>query len=321
MNSERTIRTFATSVSGDYKATDKLRIIGGIRADRFSTPDDIYISYQLASTYKLNDKNIIRAAHSRSNSGSFLGPNFLNVDIEVATPFGTIVSDFRGNQDVDLFRVSTIELGYRSRLSSNLEINVELFRQVGENSSALVEDVPPAGTIPGISRRGSFQQLDLRAIQNGVTISANYVPVKSIQVKPFMTWQSTETEDLLSGLSTPAFDPVNNIETLTDVDNDQTPTLFGGAYINYQPINKLNINLNPYYTSQQRQYSFYSLIAGPEVGDIDNKFIMNAKVSYDITNNVNLYVNGRNIFDNDSREYFGGDRNGGLYLIGLNVKF
>lgn len=320
LNNERTIRTFATSLSADYRITDKWRAIGGVRFDRFSQPDDVYVSYQLANTYKINDKNLIRAVIAKSNSGSFIGPNFLDVDLSFPTPFGEGQLLFQGNDDLELFSVRTIELGYRTKVFNNLELNFELFRQVGENASALIGEAPP--TPNPLSLAASFKQLDLKAIQNGITFSANYVPYSSLQIKPFLTWQSTTTENAPTGLSTPAIDAENNITNLEDIDNDQTPTIFGGAYINYQPTKKLNINLNPYYTSAQTQYSFYSL-SNPttDIGDIDGKLIFNAKVSYDITNNVNLYVNGRNIFDNDSREYFGADRNGGLYLVGLNVKF
>lgn len=321
LNNERTIRTFAVSLSTNYNITDKWRVIGGIRLDRFSQPDDVYLSYQVASTYSINDKNLIRAVIARSNSGSFIGPNFLDVDLQFPTPFGQGDLVFQGNDDLDLFTVNMVELGYRTKISNNLELNFELFRQVGDNTSALVAEAAPSAANP-LSGAASFKQLELRAIQNGITFSANYVPHAALQIKPFITWQSTEVEDLHAGLNTPDIDPVNNIATLEDTDNDQTPSIFGGAYINYQPIKKLNINLNPYYTSAQTQYSFYS-VTNPdaEIGNIDNKFILNARIGYDITENVNFYVNGRNIFNNDSREYFGADRNGSLYLVGLNVKF
>ncbi|MEL7002171.1 MAG: TonB-dependent receptor [Bacteroidota bacterium] len=321
LNNEKTIRTFAASLSANYQISDNWRAIGGVRFDRFSQPEDVYVSYQFATTYNINENNLIRGVVARSNSGSFIGPNFLDVDISFPSPFGEGTLLFQGNEDLELFSVNMIELGYRTKLTSNLELNFELFRQVGENARALIAEVPETAANP-LSGAASFRQIDLKAIQNGVTFSANYVANSSLQIKPFITWQSTEVENLPTGLYTADRNPANNIDNVEDVDNDQTPTLFGGAYINYQPVNKLNINLNPYYTSAQTQYSFYSLDnPATEAGDIDNKFILNAKVSYDITNNFNLYVNGRNIFDNDSREYFGADRNGSLYLVGLNVKF
>lgn len=321
LNNERTIRTFAASLTANYQITDKWRAIGGVRFDRFSQPEDVFVSYQVASTYSLNENNLIRAVIAKSNSGSFIGPNFLDVNITFPTPFGDGNLLFQGNDNLDLFSVNMLELGYRTKVLSNLELNFEFFRQVGENARALITDVPQGAPNP-FSGAAMFQVLDLKATQTGITFSANYVANSSFQIKPFITWQSTEVEDAPTGLRTAAIDPVNNISNVEDVDNDQTPTLYGGAYINYKPTSKLNINLNPYYTSAQTQYSFYSLDnPGTNAGDIDNKFIMNAKVSYDITDNFNLYVNGRNIFDNDSREYFGADRNGGLYLVGLNVKF
>ncbi len=51
-------------------------------------------------TYKLNSKNLFRLAVTRSNSGSFIGYNFLNIGC------GQI-----GNTNLDLFTINIIDLG------------------------------------------------------------------------------------------------------------------------------------------------------------------------------------------------------------------
>ncbi|UII32017.1 TonB-dependent receptor [Fulvivirga ulvae] len=311
LNDEQTIRSFAGSLGFDYDLTEDWRIVGGIRMDKFSTPDEAYISYQLATTYNLNEKNLIRAVYAKSNSGSFIGPNYVNI---VFPSNGNIVN-YTGNEDLDLFQIQMVELGYRSKISNNLELNIELFRQVAENAYVIIFDAAP-GLVSY-----TYENIDAKAKQNGVTLSANYVASNKFQVKPFITYQKTEVEDLPTGYRTANVDPVNNINNTVDVDNDQTPSLFGGLYLNYKPVKNLNINLNPYYMGEQNQYSFYSLSnPASDIGEIDSKLILNAKIGYDITKNINIYLNARNLADNDSREFIGADRNGRLLLGGVRVQ-
>lgn len=311
LNDEQTIRSFAGSLGVDYHITDAWRVVGGIRMDKFSTPDEAYVSYQLATTYHINENNVVRAVYAKSNSGSFIGPNYVNI---VFPNNGNIVS-YSGNEDLDLFQIHMVELGYRTKISNHLELNVELFRQRTDNSYIILLDAEP-GLV-----HYSYENIDAEATQNGVTLSANYVASNKFQVKPFITYQQTEVENLPTGFRTAAVDPVNNISNTVTVDNDQTPSLFGGLYLNYRPVKSLNINLNPYYMSEQNQYSFYSL-ANPasDLGEIDSKLIINAKVAYDVTKNINVYINARNLSDNNSREFIGADRNGMLLLGGVRVK-
>lgn len=311
LNDEQTIRSFAGSLGVDYDITENWRLVGGVRMDKFSAPDEAYVSYQLATTYNINENNLVRAVYAKSNSGSFIGPNYVNI---VFPNNGSIVS-YSGNEDLDLFQIQMIELGYRTKVSNNLELNAELFHQVAENAYVILLDAEP-GLI-----NYSYENIDAKATQNGVTLSANYVASNKFQVKPFITYQQTEVEDLPTGFRTAVIDPVNNIDNTVTVDNDQTPSWFGGLYLNYKPVKNLNINFNPYYMSEQGQYSFYSL-ANPasNVGEIDGKLILNAKVAYDVTKNINVYINARNLSDNDSREFVGADRNGGLLLGGVRVQ-
>ena len=73
------IKTSSAFLRTDYRPFEKLRIIAAGRADKFSTPNATYFAYEVASTYKLNSKNLLRAAVTRSNSGSFIANNFLNL--------------------------------------------------------------------------------------------------------------------------------------------------------------------------------------------------------------------------------------------------
>jgi len=45
---------------------------------------------------------------------------------------------------------------------------------------------------------------------------------------------------------------------------------------------------------------------------------MNAKVSYEVVKNLNLFINARNLFGTDSREFYAADQTAGLYTGGLS---
>ena len=59
-------------------------------------------------------------------------------------------------------------------------------------------------------------------------------------------------------------------------------------------------------------------LATGEAGDISGKFMVNLKANWSVTKTVSLFLNGRNIFNDDSREFFGADQIGGLYTAGAS---
>jgi iron complex outermembrane receptor protein len=302
-NGSNKINTTAGFLRTDLNLTKKFRVIAGIRVDKFSTPDDAYLAYELASTYKLNDNNLVRAAITRSNSGSFLGYNYLNIG-------GMIV----GNENLDIFTLDMIEVGYRLQLTKNLQFDIDAFRQKAENMTAIMQ----------MSSNQQFQNIPATATQTGLTFSVNFVPNEKLQFKPFITFQKTDTEDLPSLFVDPSLGiPV----TYSDSEHLYTPGSFGGFYFNYRATNKLNVNLNGYYFSKHTNYdSSYDAEnpgSAPEQyreGQISGKFLLNAKVSYEVMKGLNAFVSGRNALGSSSREFYGSEQTKGLLLAGLSYK-
>ncbi len=293
---EVTISTSSAFVRTDLKPIESLRIIAALRVDRFSSPDDAYLAYELATTYKLNESNLIRAAITRSNSGSFIGNNFLNLSVPTANPGVSFLRS--GNENLNLFRVDMIEFGYRSKLSKQVQLDIDVFQQKAENFTALILTSP-------VSQE--FKNIPTTATQRGITLSLNIVPVEKLQFKPFITLQSTETSDLPSSYNDPAIDPS---VTYSTTKNKNTPGFYGGYFLNYKVTKALNVNINGYYFGAHQQ-------GATGLNDINGKVLVNAKVSYTI-NNVSIFLNGRNALNNNSREFFGADRTAGLYTAGLS---
>jgi len=306
---EQTVENVAASLMTDIDITDDLRLVAGGRIDKFNSPDEAYFSYQLAATYSINENNLVRAVVSKSNSGSFIGPNYLDVQFPAANLY------YQGNQNLDLFQIQMFEVGYRAKLSDKLQLDVELYRQQAENTNALIAGIPEAPYTPG-GEYFLYVNMPAESVQNGVTLSANYVPSSSVQLKPFVTFQQTETDNLASSQS------VFGLADLSDVENDQTPAVYGGFYLNVKATDKLTVNLNPYFTGEQQLYSFYDNVnPATTVGQIDSRLIVNAKINYAINDNFNVYINGRNLLGEEKAEFYGTDRTTMLILGGASIKF
>lgn len=304
---EKEINTSAAFIRTDLKPIEKLRIMAAVRMDKFSVPDDSYFAYELATTYKLNDKNLVRAAVTRSNSGSFIGNNYLNLNVPVPNGGGPGIDlnyIRRGNENMKLFTVDMIELGFRSKLSKNLQIDLDIFSQKAKNLNALiVKGTDGTLTNGAFNYIQEFDDIPTTASQVGTTLSLNFVPNDKIQIKPFVTLQKTELQKVYSDYTLAA--------TLSDKDHKTTPAIYGGYYANIKASSKLNININGYYFTEQTDSNISaSKVAG--------NFILNTKVSYHITPSLNVFVNGRHIAGNDSREFYGGDKIKGLLLGGLS---
>ncbi|MEJ7643929.1 MAG: TonB-dependent receptor [Chryseolinea sp.] len=302
-NAENSITTIAGYLRADLNFTDKFRVLGGLRLDKFSDPDDAYLAYELASTYKINANNLVRLAVTRSNSGSFVGYNFLNIA-------GAQV----GNSNLNIFTLNMIELGYRVQLSSKLQFDIDVFRQTGENLTAIIQTSGPL----------QFHNVPTKATQIGTTFSLNFVPNEKVQVKPFFTFQQTDTKDLPSVYVDPTIVPEGFV-TYNDSKHAYTPGSYGGFYFNLRPTSKFNINLSSYYFTKQNQYdgSQYNGDGSKKepqysFGQVKGKFLLNAKVSYEIIKNLTVFVNARNAFATSAREFYAGDQTGGLYTGGLS---
>lgn len=311
LNGKASINTLAGFVRTDINLTQKWRVLAAVRADRFSAPDKTYAAYEFASTYKLNDNNIVRVAVTRSNSGSFIGYNYLNV--VQPTPVPGIDGTQKGNTNMKLFTINMVEVGYRVKANNKLQFDIDLFHQKAENFTAVLGD-EFNGTINSVTGY-RFYNVPTTATQNGATLGINFVPSEKVQFKPFVTVQSTKTTDLPSSFAAPALDPGLTYSSST---HKNTPSFYGGYYLNYKLNRKFNFNVNGYYFAAHRQYDDSDQAANSSTGDIKGKVLVNAKVSWHVTSQFSLFVNGRNALNNKSREFFGTDRLSGLYLIGAS---
>ncbi len=106
-----------------------------------------------------------------------------------------------------------------------------------------------------------------------------------------------------------------------------TPAIYGMVGFIYKPISQLNVSAycnytakRTYDTSHSAAMSLYNRYDDAET-ELKPKFTLNLKVGYKPTENVEVFLNGNNLFNNDKKEMVYCDNIGGLYTIGVNFGF
>ena len=130
-------------------------------------------------------------------------------------------------------------------------------------------------------------------------------------IKTYYTTKAmTGTGQIIGGIRT---------DSLINSENKATPDFYGGASINYSPIEKLSLNASVYYYTKQ---TFTTNLGSM---DIEPKALLNLKVSYKVWKNNSVYISGRNILDmfgkNNQQEFGFLDKIGATYFVGLNINF
>jgi iron complex outermembrane receptor protein len=310
-NGKPTLSNIAGFLRTDLNLTDRWRVLAAIRGDKFSNPKKPYLAYELATTYKLNEDNLIRVAVTRSNSSSFMGSSKLN--IMSPTPLPGVTVDIAGNSNLKLQTIQMVEAGYRSKLSKNLQLDLDVFRQRLENLSVIQAQV--YNPIIKTAQYSQVTNLPTSAVQYGTTLSLNFVASENLQIKPFITVQHTRTYDLPSAFATASVNPGLTYSSST---HKSTPAVYGGYYVNYRLAARWNINMNGYYFSAQRQYDQSDPTGVSPYGHISGKVLVNAKLNWSATKQLSLFANARNAFNSSAREIFGTDHINGIYLVGAS---
>jgi len=316
VNGEKDLTTLGGSVYMDYRPADSLRFIAALRGDKYNHPDDkMYLSYQFAGTYQINENHLVRGVVSRANKGSNILDNYIN--FHFVSP--TTEMHYYRNQDLELLTMDMVELGFRSKLTKNLHADLEIFYTKAKNyTSSTIQD--SIIYTPVYKAYFTAKNMDVEPSQKGMTLALNYVMNEKFIFKPFITWQKTELKNLRINYSSSEKDLITE-------DGEYTPEWYGGFYLNIIPVERLNININSYLMSQTVMKYQYG-----KKSKIYNTWIVNSKISYEITKGLGLYINLKNfspyqnIVNDHKKEYtnrtlqFGfADNIDTMIFFGLNV--
>lgn len=338
LDGRRKMETIGGSVRLEYKMLDdKLRLTGGMREDRFTHPDRWFTSYQAAASYKLNENNLFRVVYSKAYRSAFILDTY--IDYSLTYPIGTdtyVLAKANGNKNLDLLNSTMLEAGYRTMLSENISLDVEVYSTRTKNYAAVIQEetTPTPENYPIVAQSTTqIQNLPMSVQQTGTTLSLNVVFDK-VQLKPFVSFQKTTLKDYAPyfNATTAApdisngYDPANNnmysgIGTTTD--HKFTPKAYGGAYVNYRVTSKFNMNVNMYWFSHQTFYQMDNMRyqdGAHGIEHIEGKLLLQARLAYSPVKQVTIFANGRNLLADKSREYYHGDATAMMLLGGVNFQ-
>ena len=337
-NARGQIITKTASLRGEYKLlNNKLRLVAGVAANKFNIPDTTYISYEFAATYKLNKKHLLRAVYSRSPRSATIYDTYVNQEV---TEFQLGYQKYmrmtqEGNRNLKLLTADMLEVGYRGTITEGLQFDMEVFDIRSKNYNSVAYN-PSYITLRGndtiVVTPLIPTNLPVTLHQQGITVSLIYQSAK-VQAKPFITFQRSRVKNYAPFLNTPdATWPLldnpakNNIYSGmgTEESLKSTPSVFGGATINYTPGAKLNINVSAYYYSSQTYYHVSNIVFNDGVRGIDHinaKLIVNASVSYEPKKGLQVFCSAKNILNDKSREFFKADAVPFMLLGGIHYEF
>lgn len=335
LNGEQQFNSTALSLRLDYKLLENIRLIGAVRAEKYNTHDDPYISYQLIASYNLNDKHNFRIVSSQANRGPFLVDSYADYlwNREGRPLPGHI--RFNGQTNLDLLTSNMFELGYRVKPTKNIQADFELFYNITKDYGALYPDSVSLIGYQGSPRpyvNMTYQNIEMESNQLGITGNISWVANKNILLKVFGTYQVTNTknvipfspDDAINEMLTKAFvaNQINPAVTsyvifpedrVDEEENIATPSFYGGFIMDMKFINeKLNVTPNLYMYSSQTFRSKYS------EKELASKAILNVKVSYKLLEDkMSVYANAKNLLGK-KREFAYMDEIGPMLLFGVN---
>ncbi len=332
------LNTQSISLRGDYSTwEDKLRLSGAMRLDKFNVPDDFYLSYLFSVNYKKNEQNNARFSYQRA----YRSPNiiFSYANRYISNLFGVgagsnVDLEIVGNKSLKLLQSDVFEVGYRTRFSTNMLLDIEVFADFTKNYSDFLYIKPYQkieNGLPVTVQPFQSQNIPLETRQFGTTISLFYL-VKKIQIRPYITIQNTTllnsstfnntAEALFAGINVnPTQNNINsslgNLETHTGM-----PTVFGGVYGNLQ-YDRFNFNLNCYFFSTSKYYSFQNgnFQDSRGIDNITGKVIANIKITYSPITSTSVFLNIRNVLNQNQNEFFRSDQTTNSVYGGLHFDF
>lgn len=339
LNGRRYMDTYGATLRGEYSFwREKIRLTGGIRADKFTHPNDWFFSYQAAASLKVNPSNIFRAVFSKSYRSPFIYDMYQ--DLELVFPLGTVpemyvVNKLSGNQQLKPLNSTMFEVGYRSKISSHVSLDVEAYSTRTNDFTSILTTGATIDTPQNFPFVAVFttqaMNTPLWVGQLGTSVSVNFV-FKKWQVRPFVTLQKTTLHDYSTFTNTPDvtpappnnFDPVTfniNSGIGTETDHKFTPKTYGGVYVNYR-FGKFNVNMNSYSFSKQTFYHIENTFAtdGSGIGEIKAKTIVNTKISYSPLSKIFIFVTAQNILNRQSMEYYLSDPTPRMIYGGVTLK-
>ncbi|MBN2102895.1 TonB-dependent receptor plug domain-containing protein [bacterium] len=309
LNAERTLSNYAYFLRTEYQPVNPVRIIAALRTDYYNYPDTAYINYQLAATYRINGNNIIRGVYSRANRGPF----FMDIYTDVSEYIDEKQIEYLGNRNLRLPLTDMAEIGFRSRLSKRVQMDIELYYSTTRDLTSL--DVNTIGYIENQPSNFSslgyiYHNIRSTARQMGITGNFSITLSQSLKSRFYGSIQKTELEDF--GWKTSPFELQPEEGSLI---HKNTPAFYGGLLLTYHPSHSWTVNGSIYYLGSHMYRHDYASIdeANGEI-KLKSRLIPAIHVRYKFFKENSVYFTLKN-FITDQRE-FGFAESTGLSIFG-----
>ncbi len=290
----------SASLLVDYKPTSKLRLMGALRGDRYQHTDNAYASYLASATYNFNLNNMVRVVASRSNRTC----SMLETYIDHTIPLDLSAIHYAGNKELASLTMDTWELGYRTKLTRDLTVDLEGYYAYLNNFSDLLY----AGTDNSGSNleiEYGYVNYEMTATQVGGSVDLQYDLSRSFFIKLFGSFQQTEYDDEAQEI----------IRSALNIEVETMPALYGGFELNYKPMSKLNLNINGVYAGEQEFQGVLGTMA------LDAGLNLNTRLSYTVLDGMDVFVNARNLLTDGEKQYGFADDIGRVILAGFTYTY
>jgi iron complex outermembrane receptor protein len=338
-NARGEIITRSASLRSEYKMLNKkLRLVAAMASNTFNHPDKTYLSYEFASTYNINKKHMVRAVYSSTPRSASIYDTYVDQTVPFLFPIGYqkyFMFRLEGNKNIDLLTVDMLEAGYRGHIAKNWNIELELFNLRSKNYSTVNMQqarMELIGSDTVLTIPLSPTNLPVKGNQLGGTASISY-HTKKWELKAYTTLQRSIIKHYAPYTNMPDAPPTyiepnpqqHNIYSAFGSKTylKSAPTAFGGLTVNYEATQRLHLGINTYYFSRQTiQHSSYTTYNDGVRGidQVKGKCIINANISWELTKQLRLTADFKNVLNNTSREYFKTDEVPFMALAGIHFQ-
>lgn len=335
LNNRGVIESRRSALQSEYRLlADRLRLIAAIGATNFNHPNGVYFSYEFAATYKIGKSQLVRAVYSEAPRSSNIFDTYVSKNLGTyQTGYQTYLTRVgEGNPNVRLMSARMLEVGYRGEFGREFSADVEFFAIRAGNYSTPVQIrsytmLQGADTLVVASVRPTT--LPMRLQQEGATVSLHWKHGQW-DVNPFFTVQHTEVLDFAPYAVTPDAGTPNAAQQNiysgigSQFDLPSTPVLYGGAAANYKVNDWLNLNLSTYVYTPSVYYHVSNVIYNDGVRGIDHipgKAIVNANVIVTPAKGLRLFITGKNLLNENYREFFKTDATPFMAMGGIKYDF
>jgi len=248
-----------------------------------------------------------------------------------------------GNRDLKVETTLGMEAGYRGDLSNKVYFTLDAYLNrirdfvtdllpvsaisiksypywtaPSQLTSAATKTALVAAVKSNLSASSAFAGANLtRDVQGNTVIGVSYANagrVTQYGIEAGLGWQITKS--LRSDGTLTVFDYTANQDLIAKGDSllPNTPSAKGTISLSYAQ-RKLSA------ASSLRVVKGFSWAAGVYAGYIEPNVTLDANVGYDLSNNLKLFLNGNNIFNDRKFSVYGGSVNGRRILGGVTTRF